>query len=163
MKSRSLLFAMVLAVVGTFQVAAQSVQEKVPFTLSGIWQMCFYRSSQPGIPGELKTGNTLKILSDVGRFSNVVMMPTGAIVIGYGTYTIDSDSTYTENVEKNIHLPQLNNQKNVLHYTLKDQNKVMVLKYFLKDDIDGNRIDSCCYETWKRVDMPSKYPENIVR
>ena len=91
------------------------------------------------------------------------MMPTGAIVIGYGTYTIDSDSTYTENVEKNIHLPQLNNQKNVLHYTLKDQNKVMVLKYFLKDDIDGNRIDSWCYETWKRVDMPSKYPENIVR
>ena len=84
MKSRSLLFAMVLAVVGTFQVAAQSVQEKVPFTLSGIWQMCFYRSSQPGIPGELKTGNTLKILSDDGRFSNVVMMPTGAIVIGYG-------------------------------------------------------------------------------
>ena len=157
MKSRSLLFAMVLAVAGTFQVAAQSVQEKVPFTLSGIWQMCFYRSSQPGIPGELKTGNTLKILS------NVVMMPTGAIVIGYGTYTIDSDSTYTENVEKNIHLPQLNNQKNVLHYTLKDQNKVMVLKYFLKDDIDGNRIDSWCYETWKRVDMPSKYPENIVR
>ena len=51
----------------------------------------------------------------------------------------------------------------MLHYTLKDQNKVMVLKYFLKDDIDGNRIDSWCYETWKRVDMPSKYPENIVR
>ena len=37
MKSRSLLFAMVLAVAGTFQVAAQSVEEKVPFTLSGIW------------------------------------------------------------------------------------------------------------------------------
>lgn len=163
MKSRFLLLVMSLAVFGMTQVAAQSIQEKVPFTLNGVWQMCFYRSNQPDIPGELKTGNTLKILSEDGKFANVVMMPSGAIVIGYGTYTLDSDSTYTEYVDKNIHLPQLNNQKNVLHYTMQDRNRIMMVKYFLKDDINGNKIDSWCYETWKRVEMPSKYPENIVR
>ena len=163
MKSHSLLFAVVAVVANVLQVASQSIQEKVPFTLNGVWQMCFYRSNQPEIPGELKTGNTLKILSDDGKFANVVMMPSGAIVIGYGTYTLDSDSTYTEYVEKNIHLPQLNHQKNVLHYTMRDQNTIMMVKYFLKDDINGNKIDSWCYETWKRVEMPSKYPENIVR
>lgn len=39
----------------------------------------------------------------------------------------------------------------------------MILKYFLKEDINGNRIDSWVTETWKRVTMPSKYPENIIR
>ena len=48
---------------------AQDVQEKTPITLHGVWQMCFYRSNSPDIPGELKTSNSLKILSDDGRFT----------------------------------------------------------------------------------------------
>ena len=50
---------------------AQAVQEKTPVNLQGVWQMCFYRSNSPDIPGELKTSNSLKILSDDGRFINL--------------------------------------------------------------------------------------------
>ena len=83
--------AMLLMAVGS--VMAQDIEEKKPVSLNGVWQMCFYSSSSPDIPGELKTSNSLKILSDDGRFTNVVMMPSGAIVIGYGTYDL-SRATY---------------------------------------------------------------------
>lgn len=104
----------------------------------------------------------MKILSDDGKFTNLVMMPQGAIIIGEGTYEQTSGDSYTEMVEKNLHLPQLAGQKNVLKFELKGGD-VMILKYFLKEDINGNRIDSWVTETWKRVTMPSKYPENIIR
>ena len=54
--------------------------------LNGIWQMCFYVSGNPEIPGELKPSNSFKILSDDGKFTNMVMIPNrGAIIIGSGT------------------------------------------------------------------------------
>ena len=62
--------------------------------------MCFYRSNSPDIPGELKTSNSLKILSDDGRFTNLLMMQTGAVILGYGTYEINSEGLYTECVEE---------------------------------------------------------------
>ena len=75
------------------------------------------------------------------------MMPQGAIIIGEGTYEQTSGDSYTEMVEKNLHLPQLVGQKNVLKFELKGGD-VMILKYFLKEDINGNRIDSWVTETW---------------
>ena len=40
---------------------------------------------------------------------------------------------------------------------------VMVLKFFVKTDKDGNEINSWYYETWKRVKMPPVYPKDLVR
>ena len=72
MKIRYFLSLMVAMLLGTMStVVAQDIEEKVPVTLNGVWQMCFYRSSSPDIPGELKTSNSLKILSDDGRFCNL--------------------------------------------------------------------------------------------
>ena len=142
---------------------AQTVKKEAPTTLTGVWQMCFYRSSSPDIPGELKTGNSLKILSDDGRFINLVMMNQGAIIIGYGTYRINSEKSYTEVVKKNIHLPQLEGVENELFYEFSDDKKIMYLKFFVKKDINGNEVDSWVHEIWKRVEMPNEYPANIVR
>lgn len=153
-----LLAAMLLSTVG-FTMAQSNA---TPTKLNGVWQMCFYRSSSPGLPGELKTSNSLKILSDDGKFTNLVMTPNGAIIIGSGTYEQTSFNSYVETVEKNLHLPQLVGHKNVLEFEMKG-GEVMVLKYFLKEDINGNRIDTWCYETWKRVVMPNEYPKDIVR
>lgn len=161
MKMRKFLFLALSLLVVSGSALAQSA-EKVPVSLNGVWQMCFYRSNSPDVAGELKTSNSLKILSDDGRFTNLVMMPHGAIIIGEGTYEMTSEKTYTEIVERNLHLPQLNGKKNVMEFEMKDDG-IMVVKYFLKEDINGNRIDSWCYETWKRVSMPEKYPENIIR
>lgn len=158
---RKFLFLALSLLVVSGSALAQSA-EKVPVSLNGVWQMCFYRSDSPDVAGELKTSNSLKILSDDGRFTNLVMMPHGAIIIGEGTYEMTSEKSYTEIVERNLHLPQLNGKKNVMEFEMKDDG-IMVVKYFLKEDINGNRIDSWCYETWKRVSMPEKYPENIIR
>ena len=124
-----LLAAMLLTAVGSL--AAQDIQEKRPINLSGVWQMCFYRSSSPNVVGELKTGNSLKILSDDGRFINLVMMQTGAIIIGYGTYKQESENSYTEYVEKNLHLPQLNGEKNVMQFELEENGNLMLVKYYM--------------------------------
>lgn len=163
MKTRSLFLWVVSLFLGVTNLLAQDVQEKIPSTLSGVWQMCFYRSSSPNVVGELKTGNSLKILSDDGRFINLVMMQTGAIIIGYGTYKQESENSYTEYVEKNLHLPQLNGEKNVMQFELEENGNLMLVKYYLKTDRNGNKIDSWCHEIWKRVEMPSAYPENIIR
>ena len=37
------------------------------------------------------------------------------------------------------------------------------LKYFIKNDLNGNELNTWYYETWKRVEMPAKFPEDIVR
>lgn len=164
MKIRCFLSFMLIMLLSTMGVVvAQDIQEKVPVTLNGVWQMCFYRSSSPDIPGELKTSNSLKILSDDGRFCNLVMMQQGAIIIGYGTYKVESPEMYSETIEKNIHLPQLNGQKNELYFKLEENGNLMYVKYFLTHDKDGNQVDSWCYEIWKRVEMPDVYPEDIVR
>ena len=161
MKIRRLLLLAVMLLSTIGYTMAQSTDKKNQ-GLNGVWQMCFYRSSSPGLPGELKTSNSLKILSDDGKFTNLVMTPEGAIIIGSGTYEQTSFNSYIETVEKNLHLPQLVGHKNVLEFEMKGGD-VMILKYFLKEDVDGNQIDTWCYETWKRVVMPVKYPENIIR
>ena len=123
-------FLMLLAVGNSM---AQAVQEKTPVNLQGVWQMCFYRSNSPDIPGELKTSNSLKILSDDGRFINLLMMQTGAVILGYGTYEMNSDGT------------------------------LMYVKYFLESDANGNKIDSWCHEIWKKVEMSPVYPGDELR
>lgn len=161
MKIRRLLLLAVMLLSTIGYTMAQSTDKKTQ-SLNGVWQMCFYRSSSPGLPGELKTSNSLKILSDDGKFTNLVMTPEGAVIIGSGTYEQTSFNSYIETVEKNLHLPQLVGHKNVLEFEMKGGD-VMILKYFLKQDVDGNQIDTWCYETWKRVIMPNEYPANIVR
>ena len=97
---------------------AQS-SEFTPANLEGIWQMCFYVSGDPNIPGELKPSNSFKILSDDGKFTNMVMIPNkGAIIIGSGTYKQTAPNAFTEHVEKNLHLPQLVGIDNVLEFDM---------------------------------------------
>lgn len=163
MKTRCFFLWAVVLLMAVGNVMAQDIEEKRPVNLTGVWQMCFYRSASPGIPGELKTSNSLKILSDDGQFTNVVMMQTGAIVIGYGTYELKSGDVYNEYVTRNIHLPQLNGQINEMHFELGENGDLMYVKYYVEKDVEGNTIDSWTHEIWKRVEMPTKYPENIVR
>ena len=131
--------------------------------LKGVWQMCFYMSNDPTLPGELKPSNSFKILSEDGKFTNMTVVPnTGAIIIGSGTYKQTAPNAYTEHVEKNLHLPQLVGVDNVLEFEMRGGD-VMVLKYFVKTDENGNQIDCWYYETWKKVKMPAVYPQGLVR
>ena len=158
MKQRILFFLVAMFLLsGISKTIAQTTD------LRGIWQMCFYMSSDPTLPGELKPSNSFKILTDDGKFINMTMIPnTGAIIIGSGTYKQLSPNSYVEHVEKNLHLPQLVGADNILEFEMKG-GEVMMLKFFVKKDNDGNELNSWYYETWKKVKMPAVYPHDLVR
>jgi hypothetical protein len=147
-----------------FNVPIMQGQTNSKQNLQGIWQMCFYVSSSPDVPGELKPSNSFKMLTSEGKFANMTVVPNrGAIIIGSGTYHVVSDGKYIEHVEKSLDLPQLNGTDNVLYFTLREEDDVLVLKYYVKKDKDGNDIDTWVYETWKRVIMPATFPKDLVR
>ena len=160
MKRRILFFLVAMFLMsGISKTMAQTTADD----LKGIWQMCFYMSSDPTLPGELKPSNSFKILSDDGKFTNMTVIPNkGAIIIGSGTYKLTAPNAFTEHVEKNLHLPQLVGVDNVLEFDMKG-GEVMMVKFFVKKDPEGNEINSWYYETWKKVKMPATYPKDLVR
>lgn len=156
----TMLSIMLLAVTGAM------AQKKTKFQLADlkdIWQLCHYVSESPDVPGSLKPSNTFKVLSDDGRIVNFTIIPgSDAIITGYGTWKQLTDDSYKESIEKNIHLPMLDNQDNILQFEIKDKD-YLHLKYFIKNDLNGNELNAWYYETWKRLGMPAKFPEDIVR
>ena len=54
------------------------------------------------------------------------------------------------------------NTRVVLEFDMKG-GEVMVVKFFVQKDNDGNEINSWYYETWKKVKMPNAYPKDLVR
>ena len=120
-------------------------------------------SELPDVPGVLKPSNTFKVLSDDGRIVNFTIIPgQDAIITGYGTYKQVTGHSYKESIEKNIHLPMLDNKDNILEFEIED-NDLLHLKYFIAKDLNGNELNTWYYETWKRVEMPAVFPEDIVR
>ncbi|MCD8094363.1 MAG: DUF4488 domain-containing protein [Bacteroides sp.] len=156
----TMLAAMLLAVAGG---KAQERTNFKPADLAGIWQLCHYVSEISDVPGILKPSNTFKVLSDDGRIVNFTIIPgTDAIITGYGTYQQLTDNSYKESIVKNIHLPMLDHKDNVLEFEM-NEDGVMYLKYFIAKDLNGNELNTWFHETWKRVGMPDKFPEDIVR
>lgn len=157
----TMLALMLLAVTGA---TAQDKASYKPADLKGIWQLCHYVSETPNVPGMLKPSNTFKVLSDDGRIVNFTLIPgSDAIITGYGTYQQLTNNTYKESIEKNIHLPMLDNKDNVLEFELENDGEYMHLKFFIQKDLNGNELNSWFYETWKRLRMPDVFPEDIVR
>lgn len=94
---------------------------------------------------------------------NFTVIPgSSEIITGYGVWKQLTDDSYKESLEKNIHLPMLDNKDNVLEFEIKD-NDYLYLKYFIGKDLNGNELNAWFYETWKRVEMPAKFPADIVR
>lgn len=156
----TMLAAMLLAVAG---VKAQESANFKPAKLVGIWQLCHYVSEIPDVPGTLKPSNTFKVLSDDGRIVNFTIIPgADAIITGYGTYLQMTDNSYKESITKNIHLPMLDHKDNVLEFEM-GEGGVMYLKYFIAKDLNGNELNTWFHETWKSLNMPAKFPEDLVR
>lgn len=139
---RNLFFTMLAAML--LMVTGSSAQEKVAFkpaNLQGIWQLCHYVSESSDVPGMLKPSNTFKVLSKDGRIVNFTLIPgSDAIITGYGTYEQLTDNSYKESIEKNIHLPMLDNKDNVLEFEM-EEGDYMHLKYFIAKDLNGNELN----------------------
>ena len=56
----------------------------------------------------------------------------------------------------------LDHKELVLEFDIVDDN-VMYLKFYIEKDLNGNELNTWFYETWKRISMPDKFPEDIVR
>ena len=149
---------------GVINVMAQETDSSFkPANLKGIWQMCFYVSESPDIPDELKPGNTFKVLTDDGHITNFTVIPNkGAIITGEGLYEQTSDNTYVENISRSIHLPMLNGKPNTLTFEIQE-NRLLKLKFYIEKDEYGNTVDTWYHEIWMRVNMPPKYPKDLVR
>lgn len=159
--SLCLLTAMLLG--GLNLTAQETVPSFEPANLKGVWQMCFYVSDSPQIPGELKPGNTFKILSNDGHITNFTLVPgKGAILTGEGTYEQIADDKYVEHIDRSIHLPMLNGKTNTLTFEIKDD-RLLKLKFYIEKDQNENTVDTWYHETWVRVLMPDKYPEDLLR
>ncbi|MCI1648271.1 MAG: DUF4488 domain-containing protein [Bacteroides sp.] len=155
------LAALLLGIAG--EVRAQKKEDFKPAELKGIWQLCHYVSEEQGIPGMLKPSNTFKVLTTDGHIVNFTLIPgKDAIITGYGTYEQLADNTYRESIEKNIHLPMLDNKDNILEFEM-EEGGIMHLKYFIAKDLKGNELNTWYHETWKRLVMPLEFPEGIVR
>lgn len=163
MKQINFIVALIAMLLSSAAVTAQRNEGVKPAPLAGIWQLCHYVSEVPDVPGELKPSNTFKVLSDDGRIVNFTVRPgSAAIITGYGTWQQLTDKSYKESIEKNIHLPMLDNKDNVLEFEMPD-NDYMYLKFFIKNDLNGNELNMWFYETWKRLEMPAEFPKDIVR
>lgn len=164
MKQHYSFIILVAMLLGVINVMAQETDSSFkPANLKGIWQMCFYVSESPDIPGELKPGNTFKVLTDDGHITNFTVIPNkGAIITGEGLYEQTSDNTYVENISRSIHLPMLNGKPNTLTFEIQE-NRLLKLKFYIEKDEYGNTVDTWYHEIWMRVNMPPKYPEDLVR
>ncbi len=130
----TMLSIMLLAVTGAM------AQKKTKFKaadLKGIWQLCHYVSESPDVPGALKPSNTFKVLSDDGRIVNFTIIPgSDAIITGYGMWKQLTDDSYKESIEKNIHLPMLDNQDNILEFEIKDSETRPIMDGFRKNNVN---------------------------
>ncbi len=162
---KKLYFIAMLAVMllGVTDVMGQKKEKIQPAKLKGFWQLCHYVSENPEVPGILKPSFTFKVLTDDGRITNFTVIPgSDAIITGYGSWKQLSNNTYKESIEKNIHLPMLDNQDNILEFEIVDDT-FLHLKFYIAKDLNGNELNTWFHETWKRLDMPAKFPEDIVR
>ena len=75
---RKKLFLLMIAflLIGTSRVVGQEKSDAAPVNLKGIWQMCFYVSGTPQVPGELKPSNSFKILSYPFGVATLTFIPT---------------------------------------------------------------------------------------
>ena len=130
-----------------------------------------YQKTEDLVPFLFEEGKTplfvmLDGITDVRNFGAIARTcecaGADAIITGYGTYRQISGTAYKESIERNIHLPMLDNKDNILEFEM-GEGGVMYLKYFIAKDLNGNELNTWFHETWKRVNMPSAFPVDIVR
>ncbi|NDV46728.1 DUF4488 domain-containing protein [Paludibacter sp. 221] len=127
--------------------------KKVPVVSDfvGIWQLC--GTSYDGMPTIAPYENArmpqYKIISDNGRFSNMILSRNTYITV-YGTYKVASLSEYVECVEKSYTNPLHDNYKNVMQCELIN-GKYLKLSYPTKTDYEGLIINEKVDELWVKV------------
>lgn len=103
-------------------------QEKEPETtpLAEIWQQVVL--SNDGLFTSTQYAPFFKILGKEGSFCNLQITNGKAFYTQEGTYTVTSDSTYTESIEHSP-VPGFSDLKNPLKYRLKKENRILLVQW----------------------------------
>lgn len=120
--------------------------------LTGIWQQ-LERQQTENNDIKLYAMPVWKLIQTDGNFSLIVIPPktNASFKTTEGTYTIDTDSTYTETIRKSAINPSIEGTKTNLKYKLFDD-EMLIISYKLANSKKEGR------EIWKRVSLPK--PQN---
>lgn len=159
MKIKKLFIVLFLAVTGTLQ-----AQEHLPESnsLVGMWRLVGMTRNQSGETVAVKTGN-YKVINPDGTFYVFITWgarnqnPQNDITAFnlYGTYTITSDSTYTEHIVKIDGNPGMNNSDSEMKYKFApgSDNNVVYLMW------KNSALNRWIPELWERVIFPQRDKE----
>lgn len=158
MKIKKLFIVLFLAAVGTLQAQQHLPESK---SLVGMWRLMQVRESSGGETFHEKLG-LFKVINSDGTFYIFMInndknrIPELDLVVNsFGTYTITSDSTFTEHVIKNHTVPVFNNSDAELRYKFapgSNNNRVYMI---WKSPVNEDWIP----EMWERVIFPQRKEE----
>lgn len=146
-------------VLAVFSCGTTFAQKHLPEskTLIGLWRQAVVVRTQQGENVHVKTVN-YKVVNPDGTFYSFITWgsnsqnPQGDVTAMnmYGTYTITSDSTFTEHIIKHGGNPQMNNSESELKYKFipESDNEIMYMMY--KNTATNQWIP----EMWQRVSFP---------
>ncbi|MCC8145718.1 MAG: DUF4488 domain-containing protein [Bacteroidales bacterium] len=99
--------------------------------LVGVWQMCILVPN-PENPEDIQLRRTpaFKFLNKDGSFYNMVLSQQTSNITALGSFEINSEDSYTENVDQSYTNPNDNNRKNRLNYELTNEGRFLLIKYF---------------------------------
>lgn len=134
-------FVLLSLVIVSFALSAQ-IHVPASKSMVGVWRQTGAMTNT----GELikvRSGN-YKIINPDGTSYTIITWGNGSTTIGfYATYTITSDSTYTEHIIKHAN-PAMNGKDSALRFKLTDENSMRM---------DWKSGDRWITESWTRLQV----------
>ncbi|MEL1240586.1 DUF4488 domain-containing protein [Flavobacterium flavipallidum] len=116
-----------LIVVFSVKLSAQTEQNHIPISKSivGIWRLIDERKLTNGESIRILTGD-YKVINADGTYYTFATLPNETIIVQYGSYEIESDSTLVEHIIENVLHPRLSGKDSPIKYNLIDENTMSV-------------------------------------
>ena len=122
--------------------------------LTGIWELKRTKDQQGAI---IERGiGTYKLYTSDGKFSLMQLTPKGAVLTHDGSFKIDDNDGYLENVNNQLQGSSIDANQNELTYKLSDNGDVLTLEGTIRLG-EGNYAFKL-YEEWQKVTV--KIPDN---
>ncbi|GGA66445.1 hypothetical protein GCM10008015_03930 [Flavobacterium palustre] len=116
-----------LILVFSATLSAQTEQKHIPVSKSivGIWRRIDERKLVNGESIKIVTGD-YKVINADGTYYTFATLPYETIIVQYGSYEIESDSTLVEHIIQNVLHPRLSGKDSPIKYSLIDENTMTV-------------------------------------
>lgn len=134
------------------QAPQQPAERQKASLIEGIWQFHGTRN-QPDAEFRRSSVTILKILSGDGVITNLAVTPKGSAITARGTYTVESDSVYTEHIRETPGNRAIDGKKVRIFYQIRENNHLYV-RFFLENDAFGAEAPATYEELWIRVGIP---------